>query len=147
MLIGFVRVIRSFHSKTLCDSRIYEYLLPTYVFIPPEKKSNSVELNSVMSNPSTPIKTETVFVDFPLATTEEMIEKRKYHISQETLEYVRQGFKAYEGTHNYHNFTIGRSPQEKSCNRYIVNFQVSVIYSILHIEFNYNTVYKFFVSF
>ncbi|CAG8526469.1 4152_t:CDS:10 [Funneliformis caledonium] len=114
LLLRYVKVIRSFHAKTLCDSRIYEYLLPTYVFMPPEQKSNSVVSNENVN----------VFTDFPLATTEEMIEKRKYRISQETLEYVRQGFKAYEGTHNYHNFTIGRNPQEKSCNRYIVNFQV-----------------------
>jgi tRNA U38,U39,U40 pseudouridine synthase TruA len=87
------------------------------VFIPPEKVSNS-ENNTA---------SQKVFMDVPLATPEEMIEKRKYRISQETLEYVRRGFKAYEGTHNYHNFTISRSPHEKSCNRYIVNFQVSVI--------------------
>ncbi|CAI2173813.1 17697_t:CDS:10 [Funneliformis geosporum] len=111
---GYVKVIRSFHAKTLCDSRIYEYLLPTYVFIPSEKKSNSIVPNVNVN----------VFTDVPLATTEEMIEKRKYRISQKILEYVRQGFKAYEGTHNYHNFTLGRNPQEKSCNRYIVNFQV-----------------------
>lgn len=123
-MIGFVKVIRSFHAKTLCDSRIYEYLLPTYVFIPPEK-----EYNSVISNSPTPIQsdiaTQKVFVDVPTATPEEMIEKRKYRISQETIEHVRQGFKEYRGTHNYHNYTIGRSPQEKSCNRYIVDSQVS----------------------
>jgi tRNA pseudouridine38-40 synthase len=114
-LIGFVKVIRSFHAKTLCDSRVYEYILPTYVFIPPEKKFNSEVSNSA---------TQKVFVDVPTATPEEMVEKRKYRVSQETLEYVRQGFKEYGGTHNYHNFTIGRSPQEKSCTRYIVNSQV-----------------------
>ncbi|GES79779.1 pseudouridine synthase [Rhizophagus clarus] len=113
---GFVKVIRSFHAKTLCDSRIYEYLLPTYVFIPPEKEFNSIQSD---------IETQKVFVDVPIATSEEMIEKRKYRISQETIEYVRQGFNEYKGTHNYHNFTIGRSPQEKSCSRYIVNSQIS----------------------
>ena len=122
-MIGFVKVIRSFHAKTLCDSRIYEYLLPTFVFISPEKESNSATIQNDTA-------TQKVFVDVPLATSEEMIEKRKYRISQETLEYVRRGFKAYEGTHNYHNFTISRSPLEKSCNRYIVNFQVSVFCSI-----------------
>ncbi|RIA92015.1 pseudouridine synthase [Glomus cerebriforme] len=118
---GFVKVIRSFHAKTLCDSRIYEYLLPTYVFIPPEKGSNSEISTSIQSDTAT----QKVFVNVPTATPEEMIEIRKYRITQETLEYVRQGFKAYKGTHNYHNFTIGRSPQEKSCNRYIIDLQVS----------------------
>ncbi|GBC24160.2 pseudouridine synthase [Rhizophagus irregularis DAOM 181602=DAOM 197198] len=118
---GFVKVIRSFHAKTLCDSRVYEYLLPTYVFILPEKEFNLVLSNSIQSDTAT----QKVFVDVPTATSEEMIEKRKYRISQETIEHVRQGFQEYRGTHNYHNYTIGRSPQEKSCNRYIVDSQVS----------------------
>ncbi|CAJ0840774.1 17956_t:CDS:10, partial [Entrophospora sp. SA101] len=64
------------------------------------------------------------FIEAPLATAEEMIEKRKYRITPEMLEYIRQGFKLYEGTHNYHNFTIGRNPLEKSCNRFIINVEV-----------------------
>ncbi|OMJ20231.1 tRNA pseudouridine synthase 1 [Smittium culicis] len=35
---GYSPVIRSFNPKTLCDSRIYEYLLPTYVFMPPDEE-------------------------------------------------------------------------------------------------------------
>lgn len=129
-MIGFVKVIRSFHAKTLCDSRVYEYLLPTYVFILPEKEFNLVLSNSIQSDTAT----QKVFVDVPTATSEEMIEKRKYRISQETIEHVRQGFQEYRGTHNYHNYTIGRSPQEKSCNRYIVDSQVSAICAILYIQ-------------
>lgn len=129
-MIGFVKVIRSFHAKTLCDSRVYEYLLPTYVFILPEKEFNLVVSNSIQSDTAT----QKVFVDVPTATSEEMIEKRKYRISQETIEHIRQGFKEYRGTHNYHNYTIGRSPQEKSCNRYIVDSQVSAICAILYIQ-------------
>jgi len=129
-LTGFVKVIRSFHAKTLCDSRVYEYLLPTYVFILPEKEINSA------SNPiQATTVTQKVFVDVPTATPEEMVEKRKYRVSQEILERIREGFKAYKGTHNYHNFTIGRDPQEKSCNRYIVDSQVSTICAV-YFKFN-----------
>ncbi|CAG8660956.1 7468_t:CDS:10 [Gigaspora margarita] len=118
---GFVKTIRSFHAKTLCDSRIYEYLLPTYVFIPREREQiiNSIRQLSVKQNDD-----QTQFIEAPLATAEEMIEKRKYRISSKILDLVRQGFKAYEGTHNYHNFTLGRSPMEKSCNRFIMSFEV-----------------------
>ncbi|CAG8697227.1 6491_t:CDS:2 [Dentiscutata erythropus] len=119
---GFVQTIRSFHAKTLCDSRIYEYLLPTYVFIPREREQivNSIRQLSAKQNDN-----QTQFVEAPLATAEEMIEKRKYRISSKILDLVKQGFKAYEGTHNYHNFTLGRSPMEKSCNRFIMSFEVS----------------------
>ncbi|CAG8750952.1 13857_t:CDS:10 [Cetraspora pellucida] len=118
---GFVQTIRSFHAKTLCDSRIYEYLLPTYVFIPRERD----QIVSSIGQLSTDQNDQTQFVEVPLATAEEMIEKRKYRIPSRTLDLVRQGFKAYEGTHNYHNFTLGRSPMEKSCNRFIMSFEVS----------------------
>ncbi|CAG8790162.1 13592_t:CDS:2, partial [Racocetra persica] len=118
---GFVKTIRSFHAKTLCDSRIYEYLLPTYVFIPRERD----QIVSSIGQLSTDQNDQTQFVEAPLATAEEMIEKRKYRIPSKTLDLVRQGFKAYEGTHNYHNFTLGRSPMEKSCNRFIMSFEVS----------------------
>ncbi|CAJ0823987.1 17771_t:CDS:10 [Entrophospora sp. SA101] len=137
---------------------VYEYLIPSYVFIPPsaEKKSSDhdrceqastntleseislnsndvtmVEKESSISTTSSAAKLEVEssnnrmkFIEAPLATAEEMIEKRKYRITPEMLEYIRQGFKLYEGTHNYHNFTIGRNPLEKSCNRFIINVEV-----------------------
>lgn len=28
---GFVRTRNNFHAKNACDSRVYEYLIPTYV--------------------------------------------------------------------------------------------------------------------
>ncbi|KAJ1931375.1 tRNA pseudouridine synthase 1, partial [Linderina macrospora] len=39
---GYVRVIRSFNAKTMCDSRVYEYLLPTYVFMPPSERNAEI---------------------------------------------------------------------------------------------------------
>ncbi|RHZ86447.1 hypothetical protein Glove_51g72 [Diversispora epigaea] len=152
---GFVKTIRSFHAKTLCDSRIYEYLIPTYVFIPYSQSSiNQTKINlkkeinesNIKSENSSDIQQENInnstencsdirqennrssnirqIIEVPLATPEGMIEKRKYRIPSETLDYVRQCFKAYEGTHNFHNFTIGRNPKERSCNRFITSFEV-----------------------
>ncbi|CAG8475589.1 1331_t:CDS:10 [Acaulospora morrowiae] len=130
-LWGYVRTIRSFHAKTLCDSRVYEYLIPTYVFIPNETIP-SVQIsqsNSIIINQSEEFQAEGTAswqkIEAPVATAEEMLEKRKFRISPEILNLVRQGFKEYEGTHNYHNFTIGRASIEKSCHRFIINFEVS----------------------
>ncbi|MCO5601896.1 hypothetical protein L7F22_056022 [Adiantum nelumboides] len=36
---GLTRVQNSFNARTSCDSRQYEYLLPTYVFLPPKPGS------------------------------------------------------------------------------------------------------------
>ncbi|CAG8563258.1 9900_t:CDS:10 [Paraglomus occultum] len=129
---GFVRVIRSFHAKTLCDSRIYEYLVPTYVFQPAPTPTSPKTLS--VSHATEPVlpdeQSEDVsfrkpWVNIPVATLEEMAEKRKYRIPADTLHVVRQGFKEYEGTHNFHNFTSGRTYHERSCDRYIVKFEVS----------------------
>ncbi|CAG8734758.1 13596_t:CDS:2, partial [Racocetra fulgida] len=86
--------IRSFHAKTLCDSRIYEYLLPTYVFIPRERDQIVSSIGQLLTDQND----QTQFIEAPLATAEEMIEKRKYRIPSKTLNLVRQGFKAYEET-------------------------------------------------
>ncbi|KAG4300554.1 hypothetical protein PCK1_003187, partial [Pneumocystis canis] len=32
---NITRTLKSFNPKTFCDSRIYEYLVPSYVFLPP----------------------------------------------------------------------------------------------------------------
>ncbi|KAG9294681.1 hypothetical protein G9A89_008160 [Geosiphon pyriformis] len=124
--IRFSKVIKSFHSKTLCDSRRYEYLIPTHVFqhhplpaVAPNTPSMSMEsqlnltlvsqietisrsieleLNSKTLNmgsagaPSSLTSGDSIdhisLEDIPVATVEEMIEKRKYRISSETLEMV-----------------------------------------------------------
>ncbi|ODQ53628.1 tRNA pseudouridine synthase, partial [Saitoella complicata NRRL Y-17804] len=38
-LWGIVRTINSFNPRTLCDSRVYEYLIPSYAFLPPAPES------------------------------------------------------------------------------------------------------------
>ncbi|CAG8464693.1 11323_t:CDS:2 [Ambispora leptoticha] len=144
---GYAKVVKTFHSKTLCDSRIYEYLIPSYVFMHSSPSSLSTpntqpiltaegytlkkETERLVSPGETPLISQDSTIvhisleDIPVATAEEMIEKRKYRIPPDTLETVRQGFRIYEGTHNYHNYTIGRSAKDKSCFRYIIKFEVS----------------------
>ena len=36
LLKDIKRVTKKFNSKRACTSRVYEYLLPTYTFAPPE---------------------------------------------------------------------------------------------------------------
>ncbi|KAK9759841.1 tRNA pseudouridine synthase 1, variant 2 [Basidiobolus ranarum] len=107
---GYVKVMTSFHSKNHCDSRFYEYLMPTYVFMPPSGEVN----------PSPPEERQ-----LPLSTAEEMVVKRQFRISPETLTYVRNALNNYIGTHNYHNFTSGKSFKDASANRFIMGFECS----------------------
>ena len=41
-LITMTRVAKRFNSKLQCESRIYEYLLPTFLFAPPPKNDDSI---------------------------------------------------------------------------------------------------------
>ncbi|CEG71386.1 Putative tRNA pseudouridine synthase [Rhizopus microsporus] len=123
---GYVPVIGSFNPKTLCDSRIYEYLLPTYVFmepIKPEITSEQLHENDLML--STMVDGEpTTF--YARRSTPELIEKRHaYRATQEQIEKFKKAVKLYEGSHNFHNYTIGKGYKDHSSMRYIKNITVS----------------------
>ncbi|KAF9583369.1 tRNA pseudouridine synthase 1 [Lunasporangiospora selenospora] len=149
-LFGYVRTLNSFNAKTLADSRVYEYLLPTYVFIPKssqpagsQPKESSKDETKVET--TTDSESTTTDQDKPevairetvpegsmaweqrvhISTPEEMTEKRKYRIDEATLARVREGFASYVGTHNFHNFTIGHNFKERTCQRYMMSFNVS----------------------
>jgi len=108
-------------------SRIYEYLIPTYVFQPAVPNTPRVTEPTLVHEQSQDNSFRKPWVNIPVATPEEMVEKRKYRIPADTLHVVRQGFKEYEGTHNFHNYTSGRTYHDRSCDRYIVKFEVSML--------------------
>ncbi|OZJ04482.1 hypothetical protein BZG36_02674 [Bifiguratus adelaidae] len=116
------RVVQSFHAKTMCDSRKYEYFLPTYVFLPPTsvepEDEGSAETHVLIS---TTERGKFKYVRKP--TREEMAEKRAYRIDEPTLTKVRDIIAQYEGTHNFYNFTVKASFQEKTNTRYIKSFK------------------------
>ncbi|KAI1317795.1 tRNA pseudouridine synthase 1 [Mortierella claussenii] len=130
-LFGYVRTLNSFSAKTLCDSRVYEYLLPTYVFLPrpplPEKPSDaeSSAPRETVVREDVPEGSMAWDENVHISTPEEMAEKRSYRIDPATLDKVRQGFSHYVGTKNFHNFTIGKNFKEKSSQRFIMKFDVS----------------------
>jgi tRNA pseudouridine38-40 synthase len=49
--------------------------------------------------------------------------KKAYRISAERLQRVRDALSAYEGTHNFHNFTVGKSSRDPSAKRHIKTFR------------------------
>ncbi|KAI7856226.1 pseudouridine synthase [Circinella umbellata] len=118
---GYVVTKRSFHAKTGCDSRIYEYLLPSSIFMGPSKRKIAKE--QVNENDLKLVYGEEVYY-IPRSTPEENKVKESYRISEETLTKFREAMKMYQGTHNFHNFTIGRGAADKSCNRYIMSTKV-----------------------
>ncbi|KAJ1965194.1 tRNA pseudouridine synthase 1 [Dipsacomyces acuminosporus] len=111
---GYVRTIRSFNSKTMCDSRIYEYLLPTYVFMEPSAENAEIAK-------TVPFEEREV----PASSDENMKAKRDYRISPDMLQFVRDAFAKYKGTHDFRNFTVTRGCTASNSKRYIYSFDVS----------------------
>ncbi|KAI9291266.1 pseudouridine synthase [Neoconidiobolus thromboides FSU 785] len=109
-VFGYVRTQKSFHAKNLCDSRVYEYLLPTYVFTPP-KTYPKVDV----TNPK----------DMPPCTPQEIEEFYQFRLTQDMLQRIQEALDLYKGTHNFHNFTIKRQFSEQASNRFIHSFKIS----------------------
>ncbi|KAG0253695.1 tRNA pseudouridine synthase 1 [Mortierella polycephala] len=126
-LFGYVRTLNSFNARTLCDSRVYEYLLPTYVFLPrpPLPERSETATTTAVLREDAPEGSLAWDQNVHISTPEEMAEKRKYRIDEATLAKVREGFASYIGTKNFHNFTIGKNFKEKSCQRFMMKFDVS----------------------
>ncbi|EMR11776.1 tRNA pseudouridine(38-40) synthase [Pneumocystis murina B123] len=177
---GVSRTLGSFNPRTFCEARIYEYLVPSYVFIPPypmthlaqritkhREMINSKEngdwingneyllyckdtksiwsdekiqhLEKMINKPSTSTKNvdekneETSNIS---SQPHELLEKEKikqielgigkaYRISSERLQLIRDAFKIFEGSHNFHNFTVGKTFNNKSVYRLIKSFTIS----------------------
>ncbi|KAG1139619.1 hypothetical protein G6F37_003230 [Rhizopus arrhizus] len=122
---GYVPVIGSFHAKTLCDSRIYEYLLPTCALMEPIVS----ELTDEQLFPNDLILTnndrENPIVKYARRSTPEVIAKRHaFRVSKDQLQKFTEAMKAFEGSHNFHNYTLGKGYKDKSARRYIKGITV-----------------------
>lgn len=115
-MTGYVQTMRNFNAKTGCDSRVYEYLLPTYTLMA-KKPIDPVLLENAADQK---------LIELPPPTAEELAEKRAYRASEEQLKEVANVLSAFEGTLNFHNYTIGRHYKDRASSRYIMSFKVCV---------------------
>lgn len=58
-----------------------------------------------------------------------MIRKKKWRANPDIVNALREAAKKFEGTHNFHNFTVGRDYKERSCNRYMKKIEVTFVSS------------------
>ena len=61
---------------------------------------------------------------------DQMRDIRGYRLPADKLERVRAILKLYEGTHMFHNYTIGRPHHDRSCQRHMISFTVSTVYVV-----------------
>ncbi|TXT13262.1 hypothetical protein VHUM_00629 [Vanrija humicola] len=135
---GHVRTMKSFQARTSCDSRVYEYLLPTYCLLPPAKTD---ALAGVL-DASSPGWRDVVaagaeFVDAAPAPEPaeeggeldprqrgEFERRRGYRVDAGTVERFRALIAEYKGTHNFHNYTVGRPFNDRSVKRFMISLEV-----------------------
>ncbi|KIJ48769.1 hypothetical protein M422DRAFT_28233, partial [Sphaerobolus stellatus SS14] len=128
-LWSFLRAQNSFNAHTACDSRMYTYFLPTYVLIPPKPGSGlSRALKAVAEECKFPFN-EKVHpfwegVDPSSTALDDLQRKRKWRVDADTLARIRNVVTAYLGTHNFHNFTIGREFGDRSNHRHMKRIEV-----------------------
>ncbi|SJL03869.1 uncharacterized protein ARMOST_07226 [Armillaria ostoyae] len=121
----FVRTKNAFNARLLCDSRKYTYFFPSYLLIPPKPGSAFFRnIEQYMSTlPSGPVSSTCDFwsnLDLKTLTLEEELRrKRAWRVDSAHLERLRTTAKRYEGTHNFHNFTVARNPKDGTNKRYM----------------------------
>ncbi|KAJ3054432.1 tRNA pseudouridine synthase 1 [Rhizophlyctis rosea] len=126
---GWVRAAKSFHAKNDCDSRRYEYLLPTYVLAPvdPALYPHSGVAKRMGIVPPTidpAVKIEYgAHNEVAKSEPEELEKKRAYRATPEQLQRLQQILHEYVGSLNYHNFTHGKRWEESSALRNIKSFE------------------------
>lgn len=58
---------------------------------------------------------------------DDLSRKREFRLPPEPLELLRETAKKFEGTHNFHNFTVGREFSDRSNQRFIKKVQVCAL--------------------
>ena len=117
-----IRTNGSFSAYTMCDARIYEYLIPTFCFLA------SPDIIEKMEESSSKLCLEEDKQFWKLWNPEQAKKLdycRSYRIDDKKLAKVKEYFKEYEGTHRFHNFTRANAHSEKSMTRYLKEIKVS----------------------
>ncbi|WVQ96606.1 tRNA pseudouridine(38-40) synthase [Kwoniella sp. CBS 9459] len=141
---GFVRTVKSFNARTAADSRIYEYLLPSYCLLPPGRE-DPLGRRLDASSPGWRDLLGKEAVDFvdaaPAFVPEEAAEgeeegklnpknrgeferRRGWRLDAKTLDRFRALIAEYKGTHNFHNYTVGKPFNDRTVKRYMIKLEV-----------------------
>jgi len=134
-------IIRPSHSTNenfrSCDSRKYTYFFPTYLLLPPKPGSGLyTTLHQHVASDSSTSLPEPIphpfWKDADGNCDNDLLRKRRWRITRDQLELLRETAKKFEGTHNFHNFTVGREFRDRSNHRYMKNIEVSCNKSVYH---------------
>ena len=131
-IVSLIPSYELFHRS--CDSRKYTYFFPTYLLIPPKpgtafQRAYEQHLQSMQG--VDPLDTSThpfwsVTDSDSSSSVDDLERKRSWRISTEQVEAIRRAAKKFEGTHNFHNFTVGREFGDRSTQRHMWKLEVGL---------------------
>lgn len=121
-VLGYQRVVRGFDARKTCDRRRYEYIFPAWVFDPSVQSVGQVGESSSAD-----------------AATEKKEYKRRRVLTERDpnfvfdeacaakMTYILQQF---EGTHNFHNYTVKMDVHSAQASRFILKFECNGTFEI-----------------
>lgn len=135
----FIRTTRSFCAKNFCDRRQYEYILPVYALEPFDKEHPVCSIaedikqywdsSDEKSQETAQKLTQYSFSYSPDAqdvTFGGVIPSEEWPSFLPTaLNRLRACMSMFVGTHNFHNYTVGKSPMDPSSRRHLLSIVVS----------------------
>mmetsp|Transcript_14314 Transcript_14314/g.22067 ORF Transcript_14314/g.22067 Transcript_14314/m.22067 type:complete len:501 (-) Transcript_14314:727-2229(-) len=116
-ILDILKTKRKFYAKTAREKVRYMYMLPSFMLYEREALRKVFEDRDCHKNSrhkNDPLSDEDID-----AVRDQL---SKYRVPSERLEKLRAALKRYEGTHSYHNYTNGKTSDDKSAKRYMMSF-------------------------
>ena len=121
-----------------CDSRKYTYFFPSYLLIPPKPGSGLYETfrrqvvplsNNLPNAGGLSNHIHPFWAESPPESSkdDDLLRKRQWRVGPEDVQRLREIAKKFEGTRNFHNFTVGREFSDRSTQRHMKKIEVSYI--------------------
>ncbi|KAF8268812.1 pseudouridine synthase [Lactarius quietus] len=133
-----IRVQNSFNARTSCDSRKYTYFFPSYLLIPPKPGSGLYETLQRQAVPLSgtpptdtacppPHTVHPFWMDSsPVSSKDDDLQrKRRWRAGIDDIRRLREISTKFEGTRNFHNFTVGREFSDRSTQRHMKKIEVA----------------------
>ena len=145
------RVTASFDARTMCDSRVYEYTFPEWVFDPdtfpaaPAWRPQGHPQNAAVVNADDKDSSSAAQVVSGFADGSQLLLRSGYSMTQppgnSTFRFCEQCrarlngiLQGFVGTHNFHNFSPGVTPEQMSAQRCAQRFLHCVCRAVLNMQ-------------
>ncbi|EKM50013.1 uncharacterized protein PHACADRAFT_153289 [Phanerochaete carnosa HHB-10118-sp] len=120
-----VRVQNAFNARTTCNARKYTYFFPSYLLIPPKPGSGLHKTVFEQNSASSPLLDFWQGVPAESSPNDDLARKRTWRAPKEVVEMLRETAKKFEGSHKFHNFTVGQEYKDPTSQRIMKKIEVA----------------------